>query len=96
MADYEPIPHFPGIPPSHANWKPGCTKFDHCPTVILNALQDRGFKMVSTNVEFDTNRQDKHDVWTMSSGPANVSKDIPQAYSTKVNVDHDFEWPISE
>mgnify|MGYP006903687338 FL=1 len=49
--------------------------------------------MIATNVEFDTNRQDKHYVWTMSSGPANVSKDIPQAYSTKVN---DFEWPISE
>ena len=89
MADYEPIPHFPGIPPSHANWKPGCTKFNHCPTVILNALEDHGFKLISTNVELDANRQDKHYVWTLSNGPATVTQDVPQAYGTKVK---DFVW----
>ena len=89
MADYKPIPHFPEIPPSHANWKPGSTKFQHCPTVILNALEEQGFKVISTNVEFDAGRTDKHYIWTLSSGPTDAPQEIPQAYSTEINQ---FQW----
>jgi len=88
MTDYKPIPVFPEIPPSHANWKPGCTKFQHCPTVILNALEYHGFKVISTNVEVDATLTNKHYTWTMSSEPTDPSSEptVPQAYSTKINL----------